>query len=309
MAGDSADFSAGAAWIDGAVVAISDARLPVTDWALIHGDATYDVVPVWEGAFFRLEDYLARFAASRAAWRFDIGLSDAEIASALHDMVAASGLRSAYVAMVAARGRPTIQGSRDPRDCANHFYAWCVPYIWVMRPEIAPDGRSLLVARSVRRIPDGCVDQRVKNYHWADFTMGLFEAKDAGFESVVLLAPDGLVSEGPGFNLFWMRDGALHTPARHCLHGVTRLTVLDIAAELGMPAIEGDYRLEDVLDAEELFISTSGGGPTWISRLRDAESGREIAFDAEGATTARIRAAYVDWKTARAALRTPIAYP
>lgn len=84
-------------------------------------------MPVWDGAFFRLPDYLSRFMASVSALRMDIGMTRSEVEAALHQMVAASGLPSAYVAMVAARGRNRIPGSRDPRDCANHFFAWCVP--------------------------------------------------------------------------------------------------------------------------------------------------------------------------------------
>ena len=60
-------LNAGAAWMDGRVIPISQARIQVNDWGLIHSDITYDVVPVWDGGFFRLDDYLERFAASRAS--------------------------------------------------------------------------------------------------------------------------------------------------------------------------------------------------------------------------------------------------
>ncbi|HCV89043.1 MAG TPA: branched-chain amino acid--2-keto-4-methylthiobutyrate aminotransferase, partial [Alphaproteobacteria bacterium] len=63
---DSNPMAAGAAWMDGRVMPISEARIQVNDWGLVHSDITYDVVPVWEGGFFRLDDYLARFSASRA---------------------------------------------------------------------------------------------------------------------------------------------------------------------------------------------------------------------------------------------------
>jgi len=130
------DWSKGAAWIRGEVVPLAEATIGVTDWGLTRSDITYDVVPVWDGGFFRLEDYLDRFAASMASLRLDVGVSREEIRAALHAMVAYSGLRRAYVAMVASRGVPLIPGTRDPRACANHFYAWCVPYVHVIAPEI-----------------------------------------------------------------------------------------------------------------------------------------------------------------------------
>ena len=196
------DLSNGAAWMGGRIIPISEASLPVTDWGLTHSDIGYDVVPVWNGAFFRLDDYLDRFMASVAALRMQIGMDPAQIAAALHTMVGASGLQAAYVAMVAARGRNPVPGSRDPRDCDNHFYAWCVPYVHIVKPEIANRGTSVWIAKSVRRIPRDSVNPRVKNYHWGDFTSGLFEAKDNGFETTLLLDHDDNVTEGPGFNVF-----------------------------------------------------------------------------------------------------------
>lgn len=184
------------------IIPITDAAIPVTDWGLTHSDIAYDVVPVWQGAFFRLHDYVDRFIASLTTGRYDIGMDHAAICSALNDMVAASGLTDSYVAMVAARGRNPVAGSRDPRDCANHFYAWCVPYVHIVKPDAAQRGTSVWIAKTVRRIPADSVNPKVKNYHWGDFTSGLFEAKDKGFESTFLLDHDGNVTEGPGFNVF-----------------------------------------------------------------------------------------------------------
>ena len=107
-------LATGAAWMSGQVMPLSEARLPVNDWGLIHSDITYDVVPVWDGAFFRLADYLDRFESSMRALRMDVGMNGSQIRQALTDMVAASGLKEAYVAMVASRGVPLIPGTRDP---------------------------------------------------------------------------------------------------------------------------------------------------------------------------------------------------
>ncbi|MEO3416444.1 hypothetical protein AAFO92_17470 [Roseovarius sp. CAU 1744] len=159
-------FADGAAWIRGRVMPISQATIGVTDWAVTHSDVTYDVVPVWQGAFFRLKDYLTRFEASVAACRMNIGMDRAQITDALQAMVGQSGLRDAYCAMVAARGTPRIPGSRDPRDCGNHFYAWCVPYIHVVRPEIADAGVKVWLSGTTHRIPPDSVNPLVKNYHW-----------------------------------------------------------------------------------------------------------------------------------------------
>lgn len=282
------DFSKGAAWIRGEIVPIAQATVGVTDWGLTHSDVAYDVVPVWEGAFFRLGDYLERFEASMAAGRMQVGMGRAEIETALHDMVATSGLRAAYVAMVAARGTPIIPGSRDPRDCANHFYAWCVPYVHVVKPEVAEAGAHVWLSEDVRRIPDDSVNPRAKNYHWGDFTQGLFEAKDRGFETVVLPDHAGNVTEGPGFNIFALKGDTVITPDRGVLHGITRRTVLELARAEGLDTCERALPVTELMEADEVFLSSSGGGVIPVARVGE----RRFSNGAAGPVALRLRAAY-----------------
>ncbi len=294
----------GMAWMGGEIIPIEDARVPVTDWGVTHSDTTYDVAPVWDGAFFRLDDYLDRFEASCAALRLDHGVDRATLRLALHDMVAASGLRAAYVAMVAMRGVPLIPGTRDPRDCANHVYAWCVPYVYVFAPEISARGARLWVGKTKRRIPDTSLDQRVKNYHWGDFTACLFEAKDAGYDSTVLLDHDGNLTEGPGFNLFAVFGDRIVTPDRHCLHGITRRTALEIAGARGLAVDERTLPLDEALEADEIFVTTTGGGPMPVTALDE----RVFSNGAPGPVTTAIRDDYWTWM-ARPDFRSPVAYP
>ena len=102
------DLSHGAAWMNGNVLPISQATIPVNDWGLVHSDITYDVVPVINGAFFRFEEYLSRFFSSMESLYLDPGMNKSEVQKALHHMVSQSGLRDSYVAMVCSRGRPKI---------------------------------------------------------------------------------------------------------------------------------------------------------------------------------------------------------
>ncbi|MEM6480852.1 MAG: aminotransferase class IV [Pseudomonadota bacterium] len=284
----SADFSQGAAWIQGNVIPIYEARIGVTDWGLTHSDCVYDVVPVWESAFFRLPDYLDRFEASLAAARMQVGLDRAAIEAALHAMVAASGLARAYVAMVGARGTPLIPGTRDPRTCTNHFYAWCVPYVHVIAPEIAEAGASVWLSDSTRRIPEDSVSPRAKNYHWGDFTAGLFEAKDRGFETVLLCDHAGHVTEGPGFNVFALTGRTLVTPDRGVLRGITRQTVIEMAQAEGLSVAERALSSEEMFKADEVMLSSSGGGVSPVTRIND----RIFGNGAPGPVAQRLRARY-----------------
>lgn len=295
------DFTRGAAWMHGRILPIGEAKIGVTDWALTHSDVTYDVVPVWKNGFFRLQDYLDRFEASMAALRLDPGVSRGDIAQALHDMVAASGLESAYCAMVCARGPNPVPGSRDPRDCRNHFYAWCVPYVHVVAEEVADRGVAVHMPRNVHRISPKAVNPRVKNYHWGDFTAGLFAAKDAGFETVILADAEGNVTEGPGFNAFFVFGDTLCTAGDGVLHGITRRTVIEMAEAAGLRVVEGPLPCTEALEADEVFLSSSGGGVIPVTRIDE----RVFGNGAPGPVGARLRRAYFDWLM-RDDLRTPV---
>ena len=111
-------FAEGAAFVEGDYVPVGEARLPLLDWGFLKSDCTYDVVGVWGGRFFRLEDHLDRFHASMARLRLVCPYAREEIAAVLHDCVRLAGLRDAYVEMITTRGLAP-SGSRDPRDCES----------------------------------------------------------------------------------------------------------------------------------------------------------------------------------------------
>ena len=297
------DLSLGAAWMNGTVIPISQATIPVNDWGLVHSDITYDVVPVIDGAFFRFDEYLARFLSSMENLHLDPGMSKRDIQAALHQMVSKSSLRDSYVAMVCSRGKPKIAGSRDPRDCENHFFAWCVPYVHIIKPEVVEQGATAWIAQNAYRIPENSVNPRVKNYHWGDFTQGIFEAKDKNYETVILLDYDGNVTEGPGFNVFAVKDKVLITPDRGVLAGVSRKTVLEMAEHLGINTSVRSLSVEELLEADEVFLSSSGGGVIPIIRVNETIFGN----GASGPISVQLNETYWKWTTLEK-YRDPIDY-
>ena len=282
---------------------ISQAMIPVNDWGLVHSDITYDVVPVIDGAFFRFDEYLARFLSSMENLHLDPRMSKRDIKAALHQMVGKSSLRDSYVAMVCSRGKPKIAGSRDPRDCENHFFAWCVPYVHIIKPEIVEQGATAWIAQNAYRIPENSVNPLVKNYHWGDFTQGIFEAKDKDYETVILLDYDGNVTEGPGFNVFAVKDKVLITPDRGVLAGVSRKTVLEMAEHLGINTSVRSLSVEELLEADEVFLSSSGGGVIPIIRVNETIFGN----GASGPISVQLNETYWKWTTLEK-YRDPIDY-
>lgn len=285
------DFSKGAAWMHGAIMPIDQAAIPVTDWGLTHSDITYDVVHVWDGRFFRIDDYLERFQHSMEKCRLSVQQDSAEMKSILHQMVARTGLRRSYVSLVASRGQPSVPGSRDPRLCQNYFYAWCVPFVWVFLEEVIERGAHLMVPDDISRISPNAVDPTAKNYHWGDFTQGLILAKESGFDNTLLLDADGHVTEGPGFNVFMVKDGKVSTPRAGVLEGITRKVAMEICQHHEVPVEQADITLDEFLEADEVFATTTGGGPMPITRINQ----RVFSNDAPGEFTKLFKQTYWAW--------------
>lgn len=267
-------WSDGAAFAEGAYVPIAEAKISLLDWGFTHSDVTYDVVHVRNGSFFRLEDHLTRFEASMRALRLDPGYDRTGIKAIVTECVRRSGLRDAYVAMVTTRGRPRVRGSRKPGDCDNQFFAYAVPWIDVITPDVQERGAHIIVAHNIR-IPPEAVDPTVKNYHWGDFTQALFEAADRGADTAVLLDQDGHVTEGPGFNVFAVRDGKVVTPDRGTLLGITRQTVFELCEELGIAVEVRPMSAEELRTADEVFLATTAGGVMPVSRIDDRIQGND----------------------------------
>jgi branched-chain amino acid aminotransferase len=282
-----ARYADGCAFIDGALVPIAEARIPLLDTGFTRSDCTYDVVAVWGGRFFRLDDHLDRFERSWRRGRFTPPLDRAAMRRVLHDCVRKSGLNEAYVEMIVTRG-VAVAGERDPRRFVNRFYAFAIPYVWIARPEQQDAGIEMVIARETVRIDPRAVDPTMKNFHWGDLVAGLFEAYDREAHNVVLLNAAGEVTEGPGFNIFALCAGTLWTPAAGVLEGITRRTVLELAARAGIATRTGMFGPERLQAADELFITSTAGGVMPVTRL----DGRPVGDGTPGATTRALRAAY-----------------
>jgi branched-chain amino acid aminotransferase len=279
----------GCAYVDGNYVAPEDAKVSVFDWGFLHSDATYDVAHVWQGKFFRLDDHLERFFQSMKRLRLDPGLARDEVRAVMHECVRRAALRDAYVEVLCTRGLPA-PGSRDPRTCANRFMAFAIPFVWIADPDKQRRGVDMAVS-GIQRIAPASVDPRVKNYHWLDMVMALFDAYDAGRETAVLVDAAGNIAEGPGFNVFAVVDGALVTPESGVLEGVSRRTVIELARAQGLRVEMRSLPVAELRRASEVFLSSTGGGVIAIARLDGVPVGGRPAGEF-GPVTARLQAAY-----------------
>lgn len=279
----------GCAYVNGQFVAPEDAKISIFDWGFLHSDATYDVAHVWQGSFFRLGDHIDRFFASMDRLRLDPGRTRDEVREVMHECVRRSGLRDAYVEVLCTRGLPQ-PGSRDPRTCSNQFMAFAIPFVWIADPAKQARGINLVVS-DVQRIAPASVDPRIKNYHWLDMVMALFQAYERGGESAVLVNAAGDVAEGPGFNVFALVDGELITPDSGVLEGISRRTMIELARATGIPVRAAPLPVAALRRASEVFLSSTGGGAVGVSQVDGVPIGGRAAGEF-GPVTRRLQAAY-----------------
>ncbi|MFO1067869.1 MAG: aminotransferase class IV [Geminicoccaceae bacterium] len=262
----------GCAWIEGEVVPVHEARIPILDQGFLHSDLTYDVPAVWDGRFFRLDDHLDRFEKGCAKLLLRSPLDRRGIRDTLVSMVAASGIRDAYVMMIVTRGLRYIR-QYSPAECENALYLMVLPYVWVMDEATQARGGEAVVTRTVRRIPPGAIDPTVKNLQWGDFTRGLIEARERGAVYPILTDGDGNLTEGSGFNVIVIKGRSLFTPRKGVLEGVTRRTVLELAAARGYACHLDDVPVSAIYDCDELLFVTTAGGVMPVTRLDGAPVG------------------------------------
>jgi branched-chain amino acid aminotransferase len=283
---DDRNYPPGVAYMDGQYLPIHEAKISVLDYGFLHSDATYDVVHVWKGAFFRLESHLDRFFRGMEKLHMSVPYDKKQVIEILHNCVALSGLRNSYVEFICTRGT-SPDFSRDPRDAVNQFIAFAIPFGSVATSEQLERGLHIAIT-NVLRIPPSSVDPTVKNYHWLDMVKGLYSAYEKGADSALLLDSNGNVAEGPGFNVFAVKDGAISTPNLGVLQGITRQTLFDISRMMNVECLARDITIGDLKMADEVFITSTAGGVMPVTKVDD----QAISTGLVGLLTKRITKIY-----------------
>ena len=282
--------SKGIAYCQGKYLPVDEAVIPILDPAFTKSDVVFDAISAWDGAFFKLDDHMERFQRSCEYIRVQPPHSDDEMRTIMAECVRRSGMDHAVVFILCTRGR--FAGGAafgHPKDAENGFIAYSVPYYWIVPKERINTGAHIWIA-DTRRAPDVAINQRVKNFNRMDLTRAQFEASDAGADAPVLLSTDGYITEGPGFNVWIIRDGKVLTPGDNLLEGITRQCVFELCAEAGLQAEAVNMTEEDLRQAGEVFISSTGGGVIAVTTIND----KPVGNGAPGLTTGKLGDMY--WK-------------
>lgn len=299
---DPYSYPEGVAYLDRQYVEMSQAKISVLDWGFLHSDATYDVMHAWNGRIFRPVLYLERFFAGMDKLQMGIPYNREQVMEIIENCVALSGLRNAYIELICTRGcSPTF--SRDPRDAINRFMIFAVPFSSVANAEQLEHGLHIALTDRVRISP-ASVDSSIKNYHWLDLVGGLYDAYQRAADTALLIDSNGNVAEGPGFNVFVVKNKQLATPDYSVLPGITRRTVMDLCLELNLHCEARDITPEELRNADEVFVTSTAGGVMPVSRIDSCDVGAGNV----GPITLLIKKTYWDKHTAED-WSSPVHYP
>jgi branched-chain amino acid aminotransferase len=271
-------------YMNGEYVPKDEARISVFDFGFLRGDAVFDTTSAWNGFVFKLDEHLDRLELSLRAARIALPLPREELRSVLIETTRRCGLRNAYIQTIVTRGEPP-PGVRDLTQCTPRVVVFAVPYVFILKPEQG-GGRAMIV--STRALPVQCLDPKIKSLSRQHLDLASLQGKSAGVDVAIMLDLDGHVTEGPGFNVFVVKRGALYSPPDGILMGITRQTVFELAAENGIVAREAQLTAYDLYAADEVFITSTAGG---IMPLVEID-GRAIGDGKPGPLSQRVHGLY-----------------
>jgi len=246
------------------------ARVSVFDSSVQGGDAVWEGLRVYNGRIFQLDAHLERLQASAKALAFSGVPENSSIKQAIFDTLEANGMRDqAHIRLTLSRGEKVSSGM-DP----NFNQAGCTLIVlaeW-KAPVYDQAGIRLITASNRRNSPQ-CLDSKIHHNNLLNNIIAKIEANVAGADDALMLDIQGFVSETNATNVFMVKDRQLLTPhADSCLPGITRRVVLELAAELGIVALERNLSLTEIYNADELFVTGTMGELTPVLEV----DGREV---------------------------------
>jgi len=271
-------------YLNGSLVPRDKAAVSVLDYGFLFGYGLFETMRAYQGQVFLLDRHLSRLEA--AAARLDIPVAAPELAKAVAAVIKANGLSSARVRLAVSKGEGRL--TPDPDSCKKATaLVMGEPY----RPYPARIYRNGLraVTASYRRNSQSPLSG-LKTSNYLENILARREAKKTGADEALLLNEKGTLAEASMSNLFLAKDSILMTPdlSSGILPGITRGVVLELAAKLGIKAVETEIPPEAIFEADEAFLTNS---LIEIMPLVEVD-GKPISDGKRGAVTARLQKAY-----------------
>lgn len=266
MAGQSFDDRDGVIWFDGKLVPWRDANVHVLTHAMHYASAVFEGERVYGGTVFKLTEHSQRLYDSAKILDFTIPWSVAEIDRATRETVAANNIVDGYVRPIAWRGSEMMGVSAQNNKIHLSIATWLWPSYF--SPDAKMKGLRLDIADWRRPAPNTAPTQSKAAGLYMICTLAKHKAERAGFDDAMMLDWRGLVAEATGANLFFAKDGRIHTPTPDCfLNGITRRTVMDLARKRQMEVVERAIKPEELSGFQEAFLTGTAAEVTPIGEI------------------------------------------
>ena len=250
-------MSLGVCWLDGDILPLESARIPVLDHGLLYGDGVFEGIRFYNGTPFLLDDHLRRLRRSARAIALSYPWDDEELRHITAGVITAFDGAEGYIRLIVTRGDGPL--GIDPRPCKTPRLIVIASHLEMIDPATRRSGVRLAIA-STRRLPADGLDPRIKSLNYLNHILARIEANAAGADEAILLNAQGRVAEGTADNLFIVLDKVLLTPPAidGALPGITRELVLRLAGAHDIEVAERSLAPYDLYNAEECFLTGTG---------------------------------------------------
>jgi branched-chain amino acid aminotransferase len=251
-------------WVNGSFMPWREANVHVLTHALHYASAIFEGERAYDGAIFHSRAHSARLHNSGRLLGFDVPYSVDELERAKAETLARSGLSSAYIRCIAWRGSEKMGVSAKENRINVAIAAWH----W---GDYFPDkmkGIRLMIAPWRRPAPDTAPCNAKAAGLYMICTLSKHAAEDSGFQDALMMDWRGQVAEATGANVFFVRDGVLHTPTADCfLNGLTRQSVIALARQRGVEVVERAIWPNELASFSEMFLTGSAAEITPVAEV------------------------------------------
>lgn len=275
----------GQIWMDGKLVPWRDAKVHILTHALHYASSVFEGERCYNGKIFRSRDHSERLRFSGKCLDFDIPYSVDQIEAAKEAVLKANNLTDAYVRAIAWRGAGEDMGvasKRNPVRMAVAAWEWGNYY-----GDAKMKGAKLDIAKWKRPSPETIPHQAKAAGLYMICTMSKHAAEAKGCSDAMMFDYRGYVAEATGANIFFVKDGAVHTPKPDCfLNGLTRQTVIGMLVEKGIEVVERHIMPEELETFEQCWLTGTAAEVTPVGQIGDynfevGELTRSVALDYE----------------------------
>lgn len=240
-------------YVNGTICPAQEATVSVLDHGFLYGIGLFETLRVYDGKLFLWNDHYARLSSGLLALQIRPAWSKEELEEAILFTVNANDLRDAYVRLSVTAGAEGVGLVADGYEQPSLF-VFAKPVAALADP---PQPKKLQTLSLARQTAEGLT--RFKSHNYLNNALAKQEIGAKPDVEGLFLTHDGYMAEGIVSNLFWIKDGSLFTPSLDTgiLDGVTRQHVMMLAKQLSIPIVEGRFRREELLQADEIFVTNS----------------------------------------------------